>query len=97
METKKKNSRAEAAVAESTTNAPLKTFLLDDVSASVFARERVVGGGTLTFYSISLSRSYKDRDGSRKYVKTFNPDDLGKVAAVAQQAGAFILDLQSKA
>jgi hypothetical protein len=96
METKKKPSQAEHEAGESASNMPLKTFLHDDVSASVFCREHTVRGGMQTFYSVSFSRSYKDTDGTRKYVKTFNPEDLGKVAIVAEQASAYIHALQSE-
>ena len=65
---------------------PAKQFRVDDVSASVFARER----NGRNFYSVSFSRSYKDRDGSYKYTTSFDADDLGRVVTVAQQASEYI-------
>ena len=73
----------------------MKVFLLDDVSASVFSREYPVRGKPQTFYSVSFSRSYRDAQGARKYVKTFNPEDLGKVTSLAQQASEFIHGLST--
>jgi hypothetical protein len=70
--------------------APVKVFVIEDVSASVFARQFQVRGDDRTFYSVSFSRSYRDSLGKRKYIKSFNLEDLGKVIAVAQQADEFI-------
>lgn len=87
---KKKKTEAPSA---SDPKGPIKTFLLEDVSASVFAREYPVKGEMRTFYSVSFSRSYRDAQGTRRYVKTFNIEDLGKVITVAQQADAYIREL----
>jgi hypothetical protein len=75
----------------------VKVFVLDDVSASIFARERVIRNKPMTFYSVSFSRSYRDADGVRKYVKAFNLVDLAKVVAVAEQADAYRRGLMSAA
>ncbi|MCA9224421.1 MAG: hypothetical protein KDA47_02375 [Planctomycetales bacterium] len=72
---------------------PVKVFVIEDVSASVFGREHAVRGEMRMFYSVSFSRSYRDSFGNRKYVKTFGLEDLGKVVAVAQQADEFIRGL----
>jgi hypothetical protein len=92
MENKKKPSAGaeNAAARQPAAKGPVKTFVLDDVSASVFARTFPVRGDERTFYSVSFSRSYRDSLGKRKYVKTFNLEDLGKVITVAQQADEFI-------
>ena len=75
---------------------PVKVFRMDDVSASVFARERQVQGETRTFYSVTFSRSYKDAAGQRRYTKWFDVDDLGRVVAVAQQASEYIHSLSDE-
>lgn len=84
------NKKLKSKDAEAPAAGPLKVFRIEDVSASVFTRDRTVNGEPATFYSVSFSRSYKDADGSRKYTKNFDPEDLGQVVALAQQAGAFI-------
>lgn len=89
MDNNKKKTE-KAADGQTAANGPVKVFVLDDVSASVFAREVAVRGQQRTFYSVSFSRSYRDSSGSRRYVKTFNLEDLGKVVAVAQQADEYI-------
>jgi hypothetical protein len=93
MDDKNKKTSAEAenaADGQTAAKGPVKIFKLDDVSASVFARLVPVRGEERTFYSVSFSRSYRDSGGSRKYVKTFNLEDLGKVVAVSQQSDEYI-------
>jgi hypothetical protein len=88
---KKKSAPAESAAdGQPAANGPVKVFVIDDVSASVFAREVPMRGENRTFYSVSFSRSYRDSGGSRRYVKTFNLEDLGKVVSVAQQSDEYI-------
>lgn len=69
---------------------PLKVLRIEDVSASIFARDRKVKGEDITFYSVSFSRSYKGADGERKYTKNFDAEDLGAVMSLAKQASEFI-------
>lgn len=92
MDSKKKNTSARAEPA-APTGGPVKVFMLEDVSASVFAREIPVRGEMRTFHSVSFSRSYRDSKGERRYVKSFNLEDLGKVVTVAQQADEYIRSL----
>ena len=82
--------KAEAKLAtQEAKRGPVKQCRLEDVSASVFARER----DGRTFYSVSFTRSYKDRDGQWKYTKNFDVADLGKVVTVTQQAAEWIHDM----
>jgi hypothetical protein len=85
-------SKTKATTAAAPTKGPLKVFRIDDVSVSVFARDRKVNGEDVTFYSASLSRSYRDADGSRKYTSFFDEEDLGKVMTLAKQASEFMTD-----
>ena len=78
------------AASQEASRGPAKQFRIDDVSASVFARER----NGRSFYSVSFTRSYKDRDGTWKYTKNFDVDDLGKVVTVTQQASEWIFGQQ---
>lgn len=94
METKKKNDSGQPEqAADAAAKKPLKVFVVDNVSASVFAREYEVQGDMRTFYNVAFSRSYRDDDNRRRYVSSFNLEDLGKVVSVAQQADAFIRSL----
>jgi hypothetical protein len=92
MDNKKKNVTAPAATDQG--NGPIKVFKVDDVSASVFSRIHSVNGEDVTFYSVSFSRSYRESSGVRKYVKTFNIEDLLKVVTVAQECDEFVHKLQ---
>ena len=69
---------------------PAKVIRIDDVSASIFAREVTARGETKTFYSVSFSRSYKDSSGTWRYAKSFDLEDLGKIVSLCQQAETFI-------
>jgi hypothetical protein len=93
METKKKKGpEANPATTAPTTDGPkaLKVFRINDVSASVFARDREIRGESRTFYSVTFSRSYKDSTGQWRYTKWFDLEDLGRVVTVAQQASDHI-------
>lgn len=79
-----------APAAANTATGPVKVFRMDDIAASIFARERVVQGEPVTFYSVSFSRSYKDAKGQWKYTNYFDSTDLAKVMFLAKQAGEFI-------
>jgi hypothetical protein len=103
MSYKKKASSAEAeqtattAVAPEGKRSPIKVIVVDDVSASIFAREYPVKGTMRTFYSVSFSRSYRDAGGTWRYVKSFNLEDLGKVVSVCQQADEYVRGLPDAA
>jgi hypothetical protein len=92
MDSKKKNTAASASADQG--NGPIKVFIVDDVSASVFSRVHPVKGKDVTFYSVSFSRSYRDSSGLRKYVKTFNIEDLAKIVTVAQECDEYVHKLQ---
>ena len=77
-------------------NGPLKSYREDDVSASIFARVRTLGGAEVTFHSVSFTRSYKGADGVWKYTHNFDANDLGKVITVAQCAAEFIHEQQQQ-
>jgi len=89
---KKKGPEAATAPAAPKTDGTkaLKVFRIDDVSASVFARDRQIRGESRTFYSVTFSRSYKDSSGQWRYTKWFDLEDLGRVVTVAQQASDYV-------
>ena len=103
MEKSKKNKdvavmkTAEQPVATNVTNAshdatlkPVTTIRTDDCSLSVWARDHLVSGQPKRFFSITLERAYKDRDGRYRYTKSFDPDSLGKIVSLCQQASEAI-------
>lgn len=82
--------------APAATRRPVKTIRVDDCSASIWAREFAVQGEPRTFYSVTLERSYKDRDGAWRYAKSFDPESLGAVVALCQQASEAIAALRKR-
>ena len=94
---KKAPAKAEApAPQDEKRNHPLKKFLEGNVSASIWAKEALVGMDRRTFYSITLERSYKIPGQSWKYTRSFDASDLGNLAKVIQQADDFILSMQQQ-
>jgi hypothetical protein len=87
METKKSKKNADVPTEPI---GPVRVFRIEDISVSVFARDRMLQGVPVTFYSVSFSRSYKGADGQRKYTKTFDADNLGALVSLSQQASEFI-------
>jgi hypothetical protein len=86
------SSDAEAAPAPAK-RLPVKTIRVGDVSASVWERLHQTKDGTLTFYSVSFERSYKDRDGAYRYTRSFDPECLGRLVAVVQEASEYLHNL----
>lgn len=75
---------------------PAAVIRLDDCSASIWRREHVIQGKPRVFFSVTLERSYKDRDGAWKYTRSFDADSLGKVVSLCQQAAETINGLQQQ-
>lgn len=76
---------------------PLQSFREGDgVSASVWARQVQYQGKPVTFYSVSVERSYRDRDGAYRYSKNFDATDLGALLTVIQRAAEYIHGQQSQ-
>ena len=73
---------------------PIKTLRIEDCSASIWVREAQIRGELQKFYSVSFERSYKDRDGSWKYTKSFDFDSLGKIVQLCQMAQEEIQSLR---
>jgi hypothetical protein len=93
---KKVPAKAEASASQDEKRAPIKVLRVEDCSASIWQREYAVQGKPTKFFSVTLERSYKDRDGSWKYTKSFDADSLGRVVTLCQQASESIRDLQQQ-
>lgn len=76
---------------------PVATLWLEDVGLSIWSRDHLVRGKMQAFFSITFERSFKDRDGAKRYTKSFEPDSLGKIVALCQQASDRIPQLQQEA
>lgn len=76
---------------------PIQTVRIGDVSASIWSRDHQVRGELRTFYSVTLERSFRDRDGAYRYTKSFDPDSLGSLVAVIQKADEYLQRLREPA
>ena len=76
---------------------PVDTIRIGDVSCSIWKREAQMQGALRRFYSCTFERSYKDRDGSYKYTKTFDRDSLGSLVAVIQKTEDRLGELEQEA
>lgn len=90
---KKVPAKAEAPASQEAKRVPVQTFREGDVSVSIWGREATIQGQRRTFFSCTFERSYKDRDGTWKYTKSFDADGLGKLVAVAQRADEYLRGL----
>ena len=87
-----------AAVAASASNEAghktIKRFQLDgthgSVSVGVFVNTRMVQGKLTTFYNVSFNRRYQTRTGEWRGTKSFDKEDLGRLAYLSGQAAEWI-------
>lgn len=80
--------------AATATRKPVKTIRVEDCSASIWEREFLVRGTPTKFLSVSFERAYKDRNGAWQYTKSFDPESLGKIVTLCQQASEAIESLK---
>jgi len=73
---------------------PVATLRAEDCSASVWAREALVQGKPTIFYSVTLERSYKARDGAWRYTRSFDASSLGKLVSLCHEAAETISALE---
>jgi len=77
-----------------TKRGPVETVRIGDVSASIWKREVQIRGEARVFYSVTLERSFRDRDGTYRYSKSFDPDSLGTLLGVIQKADEYLQGLE---
>jgi len=68
---------------------PEKKFKCGPISASLWAEDKTMENGVVKFYSINITKAYKDGD-NWKNTNNFNAEDLPKVALVADEAYKYI-------
>jgi len=68
---------------------PEKKFKCGPISASIWAEDKTVESGVVKFYSINITKAYKDGD-NWKNTNNFNAEDLPKVALVANETYKYI-------
>jgi len=68
---------------------PEKKFICGPVSASIWAKTKTVESETVKFYSVTITKAYKEGE-DWKYTNSFNIEDLPKVALVANEAYKYV-------
>lgn len=68
-------------------NRPERKFVAGSVSASVWVNR----GAEREFRTVSLQRSYKDRDGSWKVSQSLSANDVPRALLVLQQAFEYLV------
>lgn len=79
-----------AAAVEAVKRGPLKTFHQGDVWCNVHAFTRESKNGVRTNYSVTFSKSYRDKDNKWKHTSFFSVADLGTVVELAKNARTFV-------
>jgi len=73
-------------------NLPEKKFRAGGISATVWQNSgKRPNGEESKFNTISIERSYKDKDGSWKTTNSFRMSDLPKLSVVAQKAYEYVI------
>jgi len=70
---------------------PEKKFRAGAVSATVWGNSVEKDGKQATYNSVSMERSYKDKEGNWQSTNSFRTNDLPKLALVAQKAYEYVL------
>ena len=70
---------------------PIRTFKIGNCSASIFENEMTKGEKQFTVHSVSLQRSYQDKEGNWKNVSSYNVNDIPKARLALDQAYAFLM------
>lgn len=75
-------------------NKPEKVFRIGQVSASIFAREVELEGGTRTLRSVSIQKRYRDGD-DWKYTNSLNLSELPPALRCLELAQRYIEPLEA--
>jgi len=71
-------------------NTPEQKFRAGSITATVWKNEIVKDGENASFNSITLERSYKDKDGNWQTTHSFRTNDLPRLSMVAQKAFEYV-------
>jgi len=68
---------------------PEKKFSCGPISASIWANTKTVTGETVKFYSVTITKAFKE-DEEWKHTNSFDVEDLPKVVLVANEGYKYI-------
>lgn len=69
---------------------PEQKFNAGAVSATIWSNTKVVNGSSIEVKSISIQRSYKDKDGQWKNVTSLRMNDIPKARLVLDKAYEYL-------
>ena len=72
-------------------NTPEQKFRAGAITATVWKNDIVKDGTSASFNSITLERSYKDKDGNWQTTHSFRANDLPRLTLVAQKAFDYVV------
>ncbi len=70
---------------------PIRRFRAPPITASIFANEISSGERRALVYSVSLQRTFKDKNGEFQHTSSFRIEDLHKAILVLEQAYAALV------
>ena len=71
-------------------NKPVKEYRSGGVKASIWRNDVQQDGRTSTQYSVRIQKTYRDKSGNWKTSEYYYPEDLSRLALVANKAFEFI-------
>lgn len=77
-------------VSSKPSNGPEKKFVAGGISATVWANEKEMNGSAVAVHTISLTRTYKDRDGQWKQSASMRINDIPKAQLVLEKAYEYL-------
>jgi len=69
---------------------PEKKFRVGSVTATIWKNTNKVDGKEVSFYTVALERSYKDKEDNWKTTNSLRSSDLPKAILVASKAYEFL-------
>lgn len=70
---------------------PIKILRSGRISAAIFQRQSDRQGQNRTEHEICIRKRYKDAQGQWRSTETLYPDELPRLAAIAQRAYEFLM------
>ena len=83
-------------MSKKTNSKPVKEFRAGGIRASIWRSDSKKNGRTVTKCSVRLQKRFRKEDGSYENTDYFFPDDLPRLALVAQKAFEYIALSESK-
>ena len=75
---------------EEAKNKPVETFIAGAIQAAIWKNDSIINGKTVSFYTITLERSYKDKSDQWKKTTSLRTQDLPKANLVLVKAYEYL-------